>query len=163
MGPVSTPKELEAKFHPKSSMSSSEYKTYEQTEETLINVIRMLSNKHTDDMVSSIKKMKIIDMQDAEPELEKSDKDDPADRAEDNVGFVKKYEMDMKRHAIREDAFRENRSHVTALILERFITSDMHEKLRNESDFKTTLECPVELLKRIKRFMEVSESGKYRT
>jgi hypothetical protein len=54
-----------------------------------------------------------------------------------------------------------NKIYVRSLILLSYVSKEMDQKLRNEADFNTVLEDPIELLKRIESFMKRTEDGKY--
>ena len=43
---------------------------------------------------------------------------------------------------------------IRAKILEQYCTTDMRDEIKKETDFDTTLRCPIELLKRIRQLME---------
>ncbi|CAJ1934653.1 unnamed protein product [Cylindrotheca closterium] len=77
--------------------------------------------------------------------------------AQNKILYSAKLDENMRRSAY----FETNKRTVKSNIMLKFVTKAMDIKLRGEADFTTTLEDPIELLKRIERFMKKSADAEY--
>ncbi|CAJ1943862.1 unnamed protein product, partial [Cylindrotheca closterium] len=77
--------------------------------------------------------------------------------AQNKILYSAKLDENMRRSAY----FETNKRTVKSNIMLKFVTKAMDIKLRGEADFTTTIEDPIELLKRIERFMKKSADAEY--
>ncbi|CAJ1945306.1 unnamed protein product, partial [Cylindrotheca closterium] len=77
--------------------------------------------------------------------------------AQNKILYSAKLDENMQRSAY----FKRNKRTVKSNIMLKFVTKAMDIKLQGEADFTTTLENPIELLKRIERFMKKSADAEY--
>ena len=158
---TAVPEKLHKKqFHPLSSAIKSK-DSYEDVEAHLLDYIRMQSKHNIEDMVTSIRDQKLIDLDAFEPRIAALTKTDPDERELELEENKEKYSMQLKNHIHRVENLKENKYYVRSLVLQRYITREMDVKIRNEADFDTVLEDPIQLLKRIEGFSKRSEDGNY--
>ena len=96
-----------------------------------------------------------------EPTLTLSTSPDASLKAQQDIKATTTYREEFKSYTYRSNNLKYNQTSVRSIIMQKFITGEMEEKLRNEVDFETTLKDPIEMLNRIKKFMNQSEDGKY--
>ncbi|CAJ1955483.1 unnamed protein product [Cylindrotheca closterium] len=77
--------------------------------------------------------------------------------AQNKILYPAKLDKSMQRSAY----FETNKRTVKSNIMLKFVTKAMDIKLRGEANFTTTLEDPIELLKRIERVMKKSADAEY--
>ncbi|CAJ1945374.1 unnamed protein product [Cylindrotheca closterium] len=77
--------------------------------------------------------------------------------AQNKILYSAKLDKNMQRSAY----FETNKRTVKSNIMLKFVTKAMDINLRGEADFTTTLEDPIQLLKRIERFMKKSADAEY--
>ena len=158
---AAVPEKLHKKqFHPLSSTVKSR-DSYEEVEAHLLDYIRMTGKHNIEDMVQSIRDQKLIDLDAYEPRIERLTQITDEDRALELEENRTKYSAKLKTFNYRVENLQVNKFYVRSLILQRYIMKEMDVKIRNESDFDTVLEDPIELLKRIEGFSKRSEDGNY--
>ena len=154
------------RFHPVTSNNKPRY-SFEEVRDHFIDHLQVsaTTSKNINDIVKSIEERKLITI--TAPVLEFSkikpgkDADLEAQRDNENRQFELDYSSEKKAHSSRAEDLRTNQPFVRGLILTKFVTQAMEDKLRNESDFNTTLQNPIEMINRIERFMKESDDGKY--
>ncbi|CAJ1941420.1 unnamed protein product [Cylindrotheca closterium] len=108
-------------------------------------------------MVKSIQDGKSIDFNAIAPRLNAPTQTEAVARetemAQNKILYSAKLDENMQRSA--------NKRTVKSNIMLKFVTKAMDIKLQGEADFTTTLEDPIELLKRIERFMKKSADAEY--
>ena len=87
--------------------------------------------------------------------------DDSGQKANQERQFEMNYRIERTTHEKRVNHFETNLQWTRATIIQKYMSNEMHEKLKNEDDYDTDLECPIELLKRISSFMDRSSDGQY--
>ncbi|CAJ1970460.1 unnamed protein product, partial [Cylindrotheca closterium] len=112
-------------------------------------------------MVKSIRDGKSIDFNAITPTLNAPTQTEAFARetemTQNKILYSEKLNENMRRSAY----FETNKRTVKSNIMLKFVTKAMDIKLRGEADFTTTLEDPIELLKRIERFMKKSADAEY--
>ena len=112
--------------------------------------------KYINDMIESVKAMKLLNMKSKEPKLELiTDKND-GERDIKNEERRTRYQADRKEYRARENAFENNKRYVYRKIIG-ICTDKMVDKIEREADFDSVLfNGPIELLKRIRKFMTIT-------
>ena len=148
------------KFHPLSSTFKPKH-SFETVKTYFLDQLLVLSTtvKNMKDMVDSIDDGQLITL--TEPTVRVSTSEDPGTLVQENSAYQSAYATEMKIYSNRKEDLRQNQPFVRSLIITKFVTSEMEDKLRNEADFDTELQNPVELIKRIERFMKESRDGSY--
>ncbi|CAJ1939742.1 unnamed protein product, partial [Cylindrotheca closterium] len=112
-------------------------------------------------MVKSIQDGKSIDFNAIAPRLNAPTQTEAVARetemTQNKILYSAKLDENMRRSAY----FETNKRTVKSNIMLKFVTKAMDIKLRGEADFTTTLEDPIELLKRIEQFMKKSADAEY--
>ena len=144
------------KFHPQIKGKHPEY-SFDEVKKELIKSMELTDLEKADDIIDSIRNMTMLNLDAVRPQLQVSQAATRAEREADNEGFKEEYRYEMKKWDQRVDALANNRRKTHAKIL-KFCTEAMEQKLEREADFETTIyRDPIELLKRIKKFMTTSE------
>ena len=71
------------------------------------------------------------------------------------------YTTAQERYSYRDRYLKTNQSILKSTIILKFVTKEMEDKIRDETDFNTTLDNPIELLIRIEGFMKKTDDGNY--
>lgn len=158
-GSISSKKKDERKlkkFHPQIRGKYPEH-SFEEVKKELIKSMEATDLEKADDILDSIRDMQLVDLAIIEPELEVSTAVTRAEREEENERFREEHRIKTKRWESRVDALANNKRKLHAKIL-KFCSEQMEDKLEREPDFDEELyRNPIELLTRIRRFMETSE------
>ena len=72
------------------------------------------------------------------------------------------YTTAQEKYSYRERYLKANQSILKSTIMLKFVTKEMEDKLRDETDFNTTLDNPIELLIRIEGFIKKTDDGNYK-
>ncbi|CAJ1938367.1 unnamed protein product, partial [Cylindrotheca closterium] len=135
--------------------------SYKDAEERVIDYIQASGMKCSEDMVKSIRDGKSIDFNAIAPTLNAPTQTEAVARetemAQNKILYSAKLNKNMQRSAY----FETNKRTVKSNIMLKFVTKAMDIKLQGEADFTTTLEDPIELFKRIERFMKKSADAEY--
>ena len=148
------------RFHPLSSVNKPKH-SFETIKMSFLDHLRVLSTtvKNMHDMVESIKERELITIE--KPIVEVSTDANPDKKEAENKAFQSDFTSKMKIYNARVEDLRQNQPFVRSLIITKFVTSEMEDKLRNEVDFETELQNPVKLINRIEKFMKESHDGSY--
>ena len=137
------------KFHPLSSNIKPSF-GFDTVRDTLVDHMGAIStNINIDDMQESIRVGKLIVL--TEPTLTLSSETDASLKAQQDIKATTTYREEIKSYTYRSNNLRYNQTSVRSIIMTKFITAEMEEKLRNEIDFETKLKDPIEMLNRIER------------
>ena len=150
----------EMKFFPLTATSRPKH-SYKKVVEHLELHIMTNGGEYMRDVVKSIKNIKLIDMNQEKPVLKMSTLEDPEQKATQERQFDMDYRIERTTHEKRVILFDANLQWTRATIIQNYVSNEMLEKLKNEDDYDTDLECPIELLKRISSFMDRSSDGQY--
>ena len=148
------------RFHPLSSSTKPRH-SFETIRTSFLDHLLVLSTtvKNMDDLVSSIKNRRLITI--TEPVVQVSTDPDPNRKEAEDKALQTNFTAQLKIYHARKEDLRQNQPFVRSLIMTKFVTTEMEDKLRNEADFDTTLQNPVELINRIEKFMKESHDGSY--
>jgi len=147
-------------FHPLSSDNKMKC-SYEDCEAHLIDTIQVSSMRCVDDMVQSIRDKKLINLVSEKPVMQVSTKTDPDEKAAEVNQYKIDYTTAQERYSYRDRYLKTNQSILKSTIMLKFVTKEMEDKIRDETDFNTTLDNPIELLIRIEGFMKKTDDGNY--
>ena len=148
------------KFHPLSSMNKPKF-SFETVLTSFLDHLLVLSstNKNMNDMAESMKAGAMITL--VRPTILVSSNTNPDLKAAEDKAYAITMASQLKTFHAREEDLRQNQPFVKSLIMTKFVTQEMEDKLRNEVDFETTLQNPIELINRIEKFMKESYDGSY--
>ena len=148
------------RFHPLSSSTKPKH-SFETVRTNFLDHLLVLSTtvKNMNDMVISIKDRELITL--TQPAVQVSTNPDTNIKDAENKAFQSNFTAQSKIYYSRKEDLRQNQPFVRSLIMTKFVTTEMEDKLRNEADFDTTLQNPVELINRIEKFMKESHDGSY--
>ena len=110
-------------------------------------------------MVQSMKDGTMITL--VRPPVLASNNPDPDLKAAEDRAYAITMASQLKSYHAREEDLRQNQPYVKSLIMTKFVTQEMEDKLRNEVNFETTLQNPIELINRIEKFLKESYDGSY--
>ena len=142
------------KFHPLSRGKTPEY-SFEDVKKSLIIKMSAMKMDYIDDMIVSVRDMQLLDLKTKEPTLAyRSGTDEAILRANEEARA--RYAADRKDWKARSVAFDNNKRYLYGKIMG-MCTEYMMDKLEREADYDSTLfNDPIELLKRIKKFMTIT-------
>ena len=144
------------KFHPQIRGRYPEF-SFDEVKKELIKSMEAIDLEKADDILDSIRDMQLMDLAVLEPTLTMSTATTRAEREEENERIREEHRIQTKRWESRVDAMANNKRKLHAKIF-KFCTKEMVDKLDREPDIETTLyRNPIDLLKRIRKFMETSE------
>ncbi|CAJ1931206.1 unnamed protein product [Cylindrotheca closterium] len=112
-------------------------------------------------MVKSIQDGKSIDFDSIAPKLDAPVQTEVLARETEMAQNKILYSAKLTSHMNRAAYFETNKRTVKSNIMLKFVTKAMDIKLQGDADFTTTLEDPIELLKRIEQFMKKSADAEY--
>ena len=156
-------RKAEKYFDPVSSMKEIKHTYEEVVDQVVLSVAEALSvsTLNPEDVEASIKSLQKVDLTMHKPTIGFSTDADPDKKAAENRAHDMTFTTANKAYAIRVSQLDRNLHLARTIILKYFVSEDMDAKLRDEADFESTLKDTIELLKRIKTFMETSQDGKY--
>ena len=144
------------KFHPQVKGKHPEY-SFDEVKKELVKSLELTDLDKADDIINLIRGMTMLDLEAVRPQLQVSAAATRAQQDVENEQFKENWKYDMKKWDQRVDALANNKRKAHAKIL-KFCSDVMEQKLEREVDYETTLyRDPIELLKRIKKFMTTSE------
>ena len=145
----------EKKFHPLTRGKTPEH-SFDEVKKSLIVKISTMKMDHINDMIESVKDMKLFDIKAKEPKLVLiTDASDP-DKDTKNEQLKANFLADRKDWKTRENAFENNKRYVYGKIMSA-CTKQMVDKLEREPDYETVLfNDPIQLLKKIQKFMTIT-------
>lgn len=147
------------KFHPLSRGKTPEF-SFEEVKKELIKALELSTLEKADDIIGSVRNMKMIDLDSIKPVQAVSQLTGDANKAAmdaENDRFRETFRYDIKKWDARVEALANNKRKLHAKIL-KFCSESMEEKLERESDFEADLyDDPIALLTRIQKFMTTSE------
>ena len=144
------------KFCPQTRGKTNEY-SFEDVKKELVKALESTTLDKAEDIIDSVRKMDLIDLNSIRPVLTLSQEQDEAVREAENERIRDTHKYDMKKWDSRVEALANNKRKLHAKVL-KFCNEAMEEKLERESDFdKLLYDDPIELLKRIRKFMTASE------
>ena len=144
------------KFHPQVKGKHPEY-SFDEVKKELVKSLELTDLEKADDIIDSIRNMTMLNLDAVRPQIQVSQAATRAQQDIENEQFKEDYKYDMKKWDQRVDALANNKRKAHAKIL-KFCTATMEQKLEREPDFEDDLyRDPIELLKRIKKFMTTSE------
>ncbi|CAJ1956236.1 unnamed protein product [Cylindrotheca closterium] len=120
---------------------------YEDANERLIDYVQASGMKCSEDMLKLIRDGKSIDS--IAPKLDAPDQTEVVARETEMTQNKILYSAKLTNHMNRAAYFKTNKRTVKSNIMLKFVTKEMDIKLQGEANFTTTLEDPIELLKRI--------------
>ena len=113
--------------------------------------------KNMNDMVSSIKSRQLFRL--TETVVQVSMDPDPNQKEAEDKAFLSSFTAQSKIYHARKEDLRQNQPFVRSLIMTKFVMTEMEDKLKNESNFDTRLQNPVELINHVEKFMKESHDG----
>ena len=144
------------KFHPQVKGKHPEY-SFDEVKKELVKSLELTDLEKADDIIDTIRDMTMLDLDAVRPQLQVSQAGTRAQQDIENLQYKEDWKYDMKKWDQRVDALANNKRKAHAKIL-KFCTTTMEQKLEREPDFEDALyQDPIELLKRIKKFMTTSE------
>ena len=144
------------KFHPLVKGKLPEY-SFEEVNRELLKSLELSDLEKADDIIDSVRDLSLLDLDVLRPVLEVSTATLRADRDIENERFKEAYKYDLKKWDQRVDALANNKRKLHAKIL-KFCSETMEEKLERDPEFEGILyRDPIELLKKIKKYMTTSE------
>ena len=154
------PAQSHKKFHPLSSVIKPKH-SFETIRTNFLDHLSVLSStvKNMNDMVKSIEDRVLITLK--EPTVKVSQDPDPSMKAAEDKAYLSDYTAQSKIYHSRKEDLRQNQPFVRGLIMTKFVTTEMEDKIRNEVDFDSELQNPVKLMNRIEKFMKESHDGSY--
>src|SRR5210317_1130087 len=145
----------EKKLHPLTRGKTPEY-SFEEVKKSLLIKLATMKMDHIDDMIQSVKKMELFDIDGEEPTLQLLTDPNIPDRDARNQEIRADYTVDRKEWRARKIAFENNKRYVYGKVMA-MCTEYMIDKLEREADFDNKLfDDPIELLKRIRKFMTIT-------
>src|SRR6056300_1475608 len=145
----------EKKFHPLTRGKTPEY-SFEEVKKSLLIKLATMKMDHIDDMIQSVKKMELFDIDGEEPTLQLLTDPNIPDRDTRNQEIRADYTVDRKEWRARKIAFENNKRYVYGKVMA-MCPKYMIDKLEREADFDNKLfDDPIELLKRIRKFMTIT-------
>ena len=103
-----------------------------------------------------------INLVSEKPVMQVSTKTDPDEKAAEVNQYKIDYTTAQERYSYRDRYLKTNQSILkSTTIMLKFVTKEMEDKIRDETDFNTTLDNPIDLLIRIEGFMKTSDDGNY--
>ena len=148
------------KFHPISSAKKPRW-AFEQVRDHFLDHlgVEATTQRNIDDLVESIRAGQLIQI--PQPVMQRSTNTDPVIAAAEDKALEGLYSSATKAYYSRTEDLRTNQPFVRSLIMTKFVSDEMDEKLRNEPDYDTKLKAPIDLMNRIEKFMKESDDGKY--
>ena len=147
------------KFHPLGVKGSAHFGSFDEVKD---NICRKLAKKKLDnprDIIDCVINMELLDIDAIEPVRRYSAAQDPQDRADENEHLASVWSSNHKEWKYRKRDLAANLLNLHATLIED-CSEAMQEKLKHEPDYYTTLyRDPIELLKRIRKFMTTSDDA----
>ena len=145
------------KFHPFSRGQNPDY-TFEEVNRALVISLGKKGLESPDDICQAIKQLKVYDFEAEEPQYESSQLTGAAAKKTDQERLNMEFTRALKKWDRRVEHYKTNKRHAHSKIIEDYCTQTMRQKMYQEPDYDTTLNSnPIELLKRIKKFMTCSD------
>ena len=143
-------------FHPQMKGKLPEH-SFDEVKKELVTALELSDMEKSDDIIDSIRNMVMLDLDAIRPQQQQSVAATRAEREAENETFRDEWKYEIKKWDSRVDALANNKRKVHAKTI-RFCTEEMKAKLERETDYETILfRNPIELLKRIRKFMTTSE------
>ena len=145
----------EKKFHPLTRGKTPEY-SFEEVKKSLLIKDATMKIDHIDDMIQSVKKMELFDIDGEEPTLQLVNDPNAPDRDARNQEICADYTVNRKEWRARKIAFENNKRYVYGKVMA-MCTEYMIDKLERQTDIDNKLfDDPIELLKRIRKIMTIT-------
>ena len=131
--------------------------SFEDVHKELVKSLELADLDKADDIIDSVRTLTSLDLDAVRPVLEVSQAATRAEQETENERNKEAYKYNMKKWDQRVDALANNKRKLHAKTL-KFCSDTMEEKLERDPDFEGILyRNPIELLKRIKKYMTMSK------